>query len=305
VTNIGDVTEAMLDGLVGTWIEPDRDLQSTTRHNYVRVVQDFFGLAHHRKWITENPAANLVRPKRNRNKQTMPFDLHSEDPLALAAIPNWMQGIKKPVNTASSIWSENPVTASALMYVLRFTGLRISDAIMFEPRSLVKRTIKGREVYCYFLPRQEKTDEPVFCVLPTDVAEYIIHAPRITDEHAFYDNEGKIFDDQGRVNEKKAVLHQREWGTRFRQNVLRFVEVVSGVPNIHPRRFRDTFAVDLLQHPTDIRQVSKLLGHTDVATTLKSYAPWMPHDQKTAAEAMMKTWESKSNIIPLPIQKSA
>jgi hypothetical protein len=64
---------------------------------------------------------------------------------------------------------------------------------MFEPRSLEKRVVEGEngpQAYCYFLPRQQKTQEPVFNVLRPDVAEYILIAPRLTEQYAFYDPEG-------------------------------------------------------------------------------------------------------------------
>jgi integrase len=223
--------------------------------------------------------------------------LEREDPRIIEAIPNWTYGIESYglQDRSCSIWSKYPQTAAALMYVLRYTGLRISDAIMFEPHDLVKRTINGKEVYCYFLPRQEKTDEPVFCVVPPDVAEYILAAPRLSDAHAFYVDE--------RTGE--TMEHQRQWNTRFRQNVMRYLERVSGVPNIHPHRFRDTFSVDLIVHGVDIRIVSRLLGHTDVATTLKSYEHWLPGDQTTAAEGMMKTWDSKKKVLPFKPRKQA
>ena len=169
---------------------------------------------------------------------------------------------------------------------------------MFEPRSLVKRTVDGQEVYCYFLPKMEKTEEPVFIVIRPDVAEYIIAAPRLTEKYAFYDPEGT----EG--NKKDSEDHRKQWGSRFHQNALRYLEKQSGVPHIHPHRFRDTFAVHLLKSGVDIRAVSRLLGHTDVATTLRYYEHWIPGDQLAAARAMMKTWEHGDNVIEFGKKKA-
>jgi site-specific recombinase XerD len=284
VRMMNQTNDTFCDELVERW----KDLGAATRVHYIQVVQDFFGVSASRGWIARDPSTQLVRPKRSRAKSTLPFDLRKEDPKLVESIPTWFSNRKQ---AGFSIWAQYRVTAAALMYTLRFTGLRMSDATLFEPRSLVKRIVEGREVYCYYLPKMEKTEEPVFIPIRPDVAEYIIAAPRITETYAFYDPEGTEGD------KKQSEQHRKQWGTRFHQNALRYLEVASGVPHIHPQRFRDTFAVDLLSHGVDIRAVSRLLGHTDVATTLRYYEHWIPGDQLAAVKAMMKTWEHGDNVI--------
>ena len=294
---MNQTNEAFCDELVERW----KHLGAATRVHYIQVVQDFFGVAASRGWIAKDPSTQLVRPKRSRAKSTMPFDLENEDPKVVEAIPHWFDNRKQ---TGYSVWAKSPVTAAALMYTLRFTGLRMSDATLFEPRFLVNRVVEGREVYCYFLPKMEKTEAAVFIPIRPDVAEYIIAAPRITEKYAFYDPEGTNMDGT-KDEQKRSEQHRKQWGTRFHQNALMYLEKVSGVPHIHPHRFRDTFAVDLLSHHVDIRAVSRLLGHTDVATTLRYYEHWIPGDQLAAVKAMMTTWEHGDNIIEFPNQKKA
>jgi integrase len=48
----------------------------------------------------------------------------------------------------------------------------------------------------------------------------------------------------------------------------------AGVPNAHPHRFRDTFAVDMLARGASPYDVAKLLGDT-VDTVEKHYAPFV------------------------------
>lgn len=281
---MGQVDESFLDELVAhEW----RNCAIATRHHHIQIVQDFFRVAFSRGWIAKDPSVKLVRPKRSTDKKTLPFDLDTEDRKIVAAIPRWNELIKRPNHNGISVWAKNPNTAAALLYTIRFTGLRISDGFMFEPRSLKKRILNGKEAYCYFLPRQQKTQEPVFNVIRPDVGEYIINAPRLTERYAFYDPEGS----EG--NQERECKHRHMWGSRFRQNVVSYLEKVSGVPNIHPHRFRDTFAVDFLAKGGDIRQLSRLLGHKDVATTLRYYEHWIPGDQNKAVETMMKTWEAQ------------
>jgi len=48
----------------------------------------------------------------------------------------------------------------------------------------------------------------------------------------------------------------------------------AGVPDAHPHRFRDTFAVDMLARDASLYDVAKLLGDT-VQTTEKHYAEFV------------------------------
>jgi integrase len=48
----------------------------------------------------------------------------------------------------------------------------------------------------------------------------------------------------------------------------------AGVPNVHPHRFRDTFAVDLLLRGASPYDVAKMLGDT-IETVEKHYMPFV------------------------------
>jgi len=46
------------------------------------------------------------------------------------------------------------------------------------------------------------------------------------------------------------------------------------VPNCHPHRFRDTFAVSLLLKGVSLDSVPKRPGHSSIRITESHYAPW-------------------------------
>lgn len=64
-------------------------------------------------------------------------------------------------------------------------------------------------------------------------------------------------------NKKKQPLNPG--GVRY---LLKTIEEQSGVSNVHPHRFRRTFATTLASRGMEIQEISRLLGHTNLDTTL-------------------------------------
>jgi integrase/recombinase XerD len=56
------------------------------------------------------------------------------------------------------------------------------------------------------------------------------------------------------------------------------------IKNGHSHRFRDTFAVSMLQAGVSLEDVSTLLGHQSLRITQKHYSPWV----KTRQDALDK-----------------
>jgi integrase len=277
VTKLADINIEFLDQWIGTW-----DIQPSTRANRYCAICGLFRAAVARKWIPEDPTLLLERPKAIQGGKTQPFDLDTEDGAIIAALPHWESTLQRPRQTYKSPWARNPRTAAALVLVLRYTGLRISDAIRFDPRTLKKATIRGQRMYLYYAPHQRKTDAPVFVPIMAEIAEQIINAPRMCEEYAFWD---------GKTAEGR-------WCRTFIPNCLTYLSRVSGVAHIHPHRFRDTFAVDLLSQGADIRSVSRLLGHKNVATTLRYYEHYIPSDQEKLMDVVLKHHSDKAKVIP-------
>jgi integrase len=121
----------------------------------------------------------------------------------------------------------------ALVLLMRYSGIRISDAAMFH-----RDQIKAGKLFL----RQTKTKHPVWVPLPKKV----LKALEACDEgqaHYFYSGIGKP---------KSSIT---EWQERLRK-----VYDLAGVPDGHSHRLRDTFAVDLLSKGVSIEIVRRFLG---------------------------------------------
>lgn len=68
--------------------------------------------------------------------------------------------------------------------------------------------------------------------------------------------------------------------------LLRDIGIKSGVDNVHPHRFRRTFATNMINKGVPIEQVQKMLGHTKIDTTL-IYATVSQTNVKASHEKFM------------------
>ena len=68
----------------------------------------------------------------------------------------------------------------------------------------------------------------------------------------------------------------------------------AGVPDAHPHRYRDTFAVDMLARGANPYDVAKLLGDT-VATVENHYAPFVK-ELRDRARRIMENGEGLEKV---------
>jgi site-specific recombinase XerD len=137
----------------------------------------------------------------------------------------------------------------AFILTMRFSGLRISDVTSLKTESL-----QGNRLFLY----QAKTGEPVSILLPDSVAENLRSLPLANPQYFFWNGQSKL-------NTKIGF-----WRNRI-SKVFKRAKITGG----HTHRFRDTFAVSLLEAGVSLENVSTLLGHQSLRVTQKHYAPWV------------------------------
>jgi hypothetical protein len=80
----------------------------------------------------------------------------------------------------------------------------------------------------------------------------------------------------------------REREARLRPEAAKGVQA-AGIKDGHAHRFRDTFAVDLLEKGVGLESVAALLGNTP-AIAAKHYSPWIHSRRVILEESVRRTW---------------
>jgi integrase/recombinase XerD len=225
-------------------------------------LRSFFKFALANGYIQQNPAAAIRNPKIRPNP-TLPFS--QEEMLRIFAAAG------KKITEAKPPAKNKARRVRALILLLRYAGLRISDAIGCETDRL-----QNGKLFLY----TQKTGQHVYCPLPEFVVTELERAPRVSDRYWFWTGVGTVETARKKWSEALADLFDD-------------AKVIDG----HAHRFRDTMAVELLKAGTPIERVSILLGHSSVRVTEKHYNPWNRARQEQAEADVARSWATDAIVL--------
>jgi integrase/recombinase XerD len=228
---------------------PNKNLAAKKKLEHLR---SFFRFCHDSGWISTNPALMLKPPK-------------ITDPAVVPFTPDEITKILQACGTYKP--KENAVRLRALVLLLRFTGLRIRDAV-----TLSRSRIVDGKLSLY----TAKTGTPVYCPLPPVVVKALDAIP--TGTYFFWTGESKP---------KSAV---GDW-----QRAMKKLFKLAGVVG-HPHKFRHTFATELLQDGVSLDDVAMLLGHRSSKITERHYSHWIRARQENLEARVVKTWARLGHI---------
>lgn len=221
-------------------------------------LRSFFRFAHDAKWIDENAARKLESP-RVTQRPTMPFT-----PEQMANILSACEKYGGNCRGGKYRGPENARRIRAFVLLLRHSGLRIGDAVTLE-----RSRITGDKLFLY----TAKTGTPVCVPLPEFVLTALAAVPKVSEQYFFW------------VGGSKVESATGDW-----QRTLKGVFDKAGIPDGHAHRFRDTFAVGLLQANVPMERVSVLLGHSSIKVTERYYSPWVRARQEQLEADVRRSW---------------
>jgi integrase/recombinase XerD len=226
----------------------------------------FFWFCIRAGWITQNPTNGLGRITVNQT----PTDYFTRKEFDKIIDATYAYRENR-----GETGSANSTRLRTLTLLMRWSGLRIRDAITLERTRLI-----GDNLMLY----QAKTGTPVYVPLPPQVAEALRNipdGPKPNPRYFFWTGNGLP---------KSAVA---DWQRSFRRLfALAGLEKPDGsTKRCFPHMFRDAFAVEMLLAGVPIDQVSILLGHKSVKITEKHYAPWVKARQEQLASSVRNAWQ--------------
>lgn len=237
---------------VKTFVE---ELQDSTlvQSKKIERLRTFFRHCLDNGWTESNPATTIKKPKVT-NKPVQPF-IAEEVEAILKATDSYPE--------KNSYGHDNRARMRAFVLTLRYTGLRIGDAVRLS-RAQVSN---GR-----VLLHTQKTGAPIYLPLPKVLLD-ALKAIETGSPYFYWTGTGG----KGSLN---------TWDLGFRK-VLK----LAGVKG-HAHMFRHTLAIELLEKGITVEHVAAILGNSP-AIIYKHYAPWVASRQKALDAAVMKIWKQK------------
>jgi integrase len=153
-------------------------------------------------------------------------------------------------------------TFTLLLRLMLETGMRVGDAVRYDPRHCEK----GNVAWVYpFTPRKQRKNET-----EKQTAVYLTEDLKMAIDNARWFSARLPFAYRPTAKEDETDYLAQAVYERMQEIGKR-----AGVEDCRPHRWRDTFAVNCLQKGMALEDVSKLLGHGSVAVTERYYAKWV------------------------------
>lgn len=232
-----------------------RPISATTWTKELAILRNFFSFCVSRKWMPSNPAKEVRTPK-TKAKPKEPYT-QEEVVRILSACDQLGRG---PYERSR---------ARAMVLLLRYTGLRISDVA-----TLARDRVRDGRIYLHTM----KNGKNIFLPIPPLLRETLdaLPIPKGTkgqSKYFFWSGNGTT----------RAVI-------RGATRTLARVFELSGVEGAHAHRFRHTLATALLEKGWTTEDVSDVLGSTPEIIR-KHYAQWTAQRQERILSLAQDVWD--------------
>jgi integrase len=238
-------------------------------------LKGFLNFCVKRKWILENPAADLEAPVGSGSAANR-MPLTDPDLVRIYAACDKLPETRWNNHLGRGSWNGDDV--KTIVMLLCWTGLRISDGSMFDMSRVTRHPEGGANIFL----RMHKTKGPLFTWVDDWLYERLLARERKFGS--------KIFS-LGRSERLETITDL------WRRRINRVFDLAGpfdrGTPT--PHVFRHTFVRLLLQRGVSPRDVADLIGDTE-DVVLKHYARWVPERQ----ERLTNILREKLSTAPKP-----
>jgi integrase/recombinase XerD len=259
VQYLDEINLAILEEFRKTW-----NGVAITRRKKQERLRSFFHYCVRHEWLRKNPALNLSKIK----VEQKPTDCFTREEFSklLDSIPLFGLDSRNPNSDA---WRQK---IRALIMLMRWSGLRIGDAVTLER----KRLLPEDKLMLY----TQKTGVPVYVPLKPDVAQMLRELSSSNPKYFFWSGNG---------NQKSAI---GDYQRSFRRLCIH----AQLGKRSHPHMLRDTFAVEMLLAGVPLEQVAILLGHSSVKITEKHYSPFVRARQEQVERSVRSAWAAAASV---------
>lgn len=206
---------------------------ATTARN-IASWKCFYGFLKDRGLIAENPAAALTAGK---SEHKLPEILTNREVETLLQQPK-----------ASD---KKGLRDKAMLHLMYATGIRVSELIALNVSDVM---VSACSIRCYSKNRERFI--PMYPYAMSILREYIEH---VRPEMVSSENETALFVNIG----GERMSRQGFW------KIVKHYQQMAGIKkDITPHMLRHSFAAHLLENGADLRSVQKMLGHSDISSTM-------------------------------------
>ena len=269
-------------------LKADGKAHSTIKKAY-EAVNSCFKTGVTQKTVASNPAAGVAIPSKGLfERKEIPFYTQEEAALLCEqSMQKWSKGQRK-------------YRLGSFVPLMINTGLRIGELLALQwdrDVDLENKTITVQSNLVRVANREDDTKK--YKLLEQDSVKSEAGQDRVIPLNA--QAYAALLDLQQVTGKSKYVMSTKSGELLSPRNVdrtLRTIAENAGLPEekiYGPHALRHTFATLLLSNGTDIKTVSKLLGHADVSTTYNTYIHVIKSQERKAVDSIPDLTVKKEN----------
>jgi integrase len=239
---------------------------------WLEWLRSFFAFVAYREWIAKSPVSPDLKPPVGANRLANKIPFTDEELADIIKACDQLEDQRWGNRFGSGLWTGEDL--KDFCWTLTYTGLRISDVVLFDIDRL-----RGNDVFL----RAKKNGGDVFTWIPDWLRDRLTARAARVGRRLFF---------IGGTYQLDTVIDI--WRQRLAKVfALADCGEVSGTPH----RFRHTFVRMMLERGVPVAEVADLTGD-DEKTIRKHYARWVPERQARLTRILQEAFRDKPRLAP-------